>query len=63
MKKEKQRDQILKYFVSIKNMRFLKLSADKIVDYSEKILFKESERIFNEHAIRLLVENEINYTR
>ena len=44
-------------------MRFIILESSVITQYTEKILYKEGLRIFNEHAIRLLVDNEINFQR
>ena len=55
------REAIIQQLCSIKYMRYIIVPHDAIVAYTEKILFKESMRVFNEHAIRLLVDNEINY--
>lgn len=39
------------------------LSNASIVKFSQKILYQESFRIFNEHGMRLLLSNDIKYTR
>lgn len=44
----------------IRHMRFVKLADASLVHYSYKILKKESLRIINEHAMKLLLNNQVD---
>jgi len=46
-------------------MRFIKIETDPInlVNLIEKILYKDCIRIINEYSMKLLLTNELNYSR
>jgi hypothetical protein len=44
-------------------MRFIELDSTYITKFVSKILYQESFRVFNEHAMRLLLDQAPDYER
>lgn len=46
-------------------MRFLKIETDpyNLASMCDKILYQDCYRIMNEHAIKLLIDSQLNYNR
>jgi len=55
------RRSLLAKMQKVKFMRYIRLTETTIVDFSFKILTKESLRVINEHAMRLLLDHQLNY--
>ena len=56
---------MLKKLTQIKTMRFVKIETDPIYITSliEEILYKDCIRIVNEYTMKLLLSNELSYSR
>lgn len=56
---------IRKRLCQIKSMRFIKLTTDPMALASkfDKILYNDCKRTLNEHAMKLLLKNELPYSR
>ena len=57
------RQNLLEKLSRIKTMRFIRLKSHNIVHYSLNILYKDTLRSINEHAMKLLLEHSLTYSR
>ena len=62
---ESRRTSLMQKLIKIKFMRFIKLETDpyNISSLCDKILYQDCFRVMNEHAIKLLIDGQLNYNR